>query len=101
MRIVFNILIILSVILVNSCAKVSLFDELANSRLKVILKGTYASNDPRDWEWDADNIKDDSIDDHPLYEDSNSTVPSVFMLDIAEMRINKVLKPYQSKQRFQ
>ena len=79
-------------------ANSSLFDEMANNRLKVILKGTYAStNSTSPWQWDYNDLQDDSIDDITHFVDTNDTVPTVFMIDIAELSIVDYNNKNQSK----
>lgn len=65
-----------------ACGDQPLFDELATNRLKVVIKGTYESNDPRDFLTGV--IADDSVDDHTCA----STFPTRFMFDVAEIRLN-------------
>lgn len=63
------------------CGGQALFDELSTSRLKVIVKGTYESNDARPWDVFTD---DGSVTFFPG-EDAN---PTQFMIDIAELKLN-------------
>ncbi len=90
-----SVLIISILFIAVSCGDKALFDELATNRIKVILKGTYESNNPRPWDpffdenvtdYNGDHTEfwDDSIDD---FSDSSDDAPSEFMMDIAEMRI--------------
>lgn len=71
---------------ISGCGDQPLFDEMAESRLKVVIKGTFESNDPKTPDWTFEN--DDSINDldpsDPLYEIDD---PTTLMLDFAEMRI--------------
>jgi hypothetical protein len=65
------------------CGDKALFDELGTSRIEVVLKGTYESNNPRDWT--GGFPEDDSVDDDQgelLDED-----PTRMMLDIAELKV--------------
>ncbi|HMB20524.1 MAG TPA: hypothetical protein VKQ10_05605, partial [Spirochaetota bacterium] len=65
------------------CGDQPLFDEMAESRLKVVIKGTFESNDPGNGTW-VGLPTDDSINDvSPSIVD-----PTVLMLDFAEMRIS-------------
>lgn len=64
-----------------ACGDQPLFDELATNRLKVVIKGTYESNDPQDFQTGV--ITDDSVDDHTFA----SIFPTRFMLDVAEIRL--------------
>lgn len=63
------------------CGGQALFDELSTSRLKVIVKGTYESNDARPW----DVFTDDGSVTFSPGEDAN---PTQFMIDIAELKLN-------------
>ncbi len=79
----FNLLILIVLLFIAGCGDKALFDELATNRVKVLLKGTYASNNPQPWT--GQFPEDDSVDDY-----QNSSVdedPTFFMLDIAEMKI--------------
>jgi hypothetical protein len=68
-----------------ACGDYPIFTEMATNRMKVIIKGTYESNGPAAWDLSSPaGMRDDSIDD--LTTDS-TVVPSEFMLDIAEMRL--------------
>ncbi len=78
-----------------ACGDQPLFDELATNRLKVVIKGTYESNGPRDL--DAGIIlDDDEVDDSinsSVYETDGSTAytmnfPTRFMIDFAELRLD-------------
>ncbi len=64
-----------------ACGDQALFTELHTNRLKVVIKGTYESNDPRPF--DSAVTADDSVDDHAYA----STFPTRFMLDFAELRL--------------
>jgi len=72
------------------CDNENLYDQLSESRLKVILKGTYESNDPRPW--DTTIISDDSM----MYVNPDQRVtsggasypaafPQSFKIDIAKI----------------
>ncbi len=68
-----------------ACSDYPVFSEMGTSRLRVILKGTFESNNPRPWDLSSPaNMRDDSIDD--LTTDT-TTAPTRFMLDIAEMQL--------------
>ncbi|MDY6934659.1 MAG: hypothetical protein SVZ03_10625 [Spirochaetota bacterium] len=71
------------------CGEKPLFDELATNRLKVVLKGTYESNNPRPWNgnYPQDDSVDDFIDSSDQTHPSPMVRPDVFMLDIAELKI--------------
>jgi hypothetical protein len=63
-----------------------LFTYLEDDQIQVIVKGTYASNDPRDWDTSMD-FDDDDID--VLYYGSiDHSQLDKFYLDIAEIRAN-------------
>ncbi|MCP4137110.1 MAG: hypothetical protein GY754_39440 [bacterium] len=71
-----------------SCDK-ALFDELAENRIEIRLKGTYASNSPKTLDTatidtvNSGDMVDDSVDDAP----NTDTAPTKIMLDIAELSI--------------
>ncbi len=65
-----------------ACGDYPIFTEMATNRLKVVLKGTYESNDPADWQ--SVFSKDDSVDDNDTAVEFD---PTEFMMDIAEMRL--------------
>lgn len=70
------------VTILSACGDQALFDELHTNRLKVVIKGTYESNDPKVWDYSV--IEDtNSIDDHTYA----STFPTRFMIDFAELRL--------------
>jgi hypothetical protein len=69
----------------SSCSDYPVFSEMGTSRLKVILKGTFESNNPRPWDLSSpQDLRDDSIDD---LKTDTTVAPSRFMFDIAEMRL--------------
>jgi hypothetical protein len=75
----------LTISVFSACSDTPLISELKNSSLKVIMKGTYESNSPRNWITSpADNLwqDQDSIDDYPI---EISSLPSTFMIDLADM----------------
>ena len=65
-----------------ACGDKAMFDELGTNRLEVVIKGTYESNNPRDWT--GGFPEDDSVDD---YTTGPVDDPTRFMLDIAELKI--------------
>jgi len=72
------------------CWDEPLLTELGTNRLEVRLKGTYASNSPRDWiAMTGANyqqyVMDDSIDDMPYITDEE--FPTLLKFDIAEIRL--------------
>lgn len=78
-------LIILLAAAFASCSDYPVFSEMGTSRLRVILKGTFESNNPHPWDLSSpENMRDASIDD--LTTDA-TVAPTHFMLDIAEMRL--------------
>jgi hypothetical protein len=74
----------------------AILDELATNRLKVVFKGTYASNAPVE-EWmtvpDSEDplVKDESVVlcQEPADPEQQVALPTRFMIDIAEMKLNK------------
>jgi len=75
--------ILLFAVLANiGCGDQPLFDEMAESRLKVVIKGTFESNAPGSGTW-VGLPTDDSINDIT----PSIAAPTVLMLDFAEMRI--------------
>ncbi len=97
-RNIINIILILLTIAIAGCGDKPLFTELADNRIKVIIKATYESNSPRPWEIDFSNPNswDDSVDDLNLstpeitteVNDNLIIPPTKFMMDIAEMRVS-------------
>ncbi|HNV49124.1 MAG TPA: hypothetical protein PKJ16_18950, partial [Spirochaetota bacterium] len=76
-----KVVVLLMIVFALGCGKKALFDELAENRLKVVIKGTYESNDPRSWlgAFPDDNSIDDGI--------ANTELPTRLMLDIAEIQL--------------
>ncbi len=66
------------------CGDQALFDELSENRVKVIIKGTYESNNPRDWVYSFP--EDGSVYVDPGAPDDEN--PTRFMLDIAGIKIS-------------
>ena len=66
-----------------SCSGDPILTNLRTNNLTVVIKGTYESNAPKDWEWpsifSASNIISKSITMHPVEIDSR---PDTFMIDI-------------------
>ncbi len=81
----FTMIAALAVLGLAACSDYPVFSELGNSRLRVVIKGTFESNGPADWDLTSPlSLRDDSIDD----KSGDTTVaPTEFMLDIAEMRL--------------
>lgn len=77
------IILIMAALFLGGCGDRALFTELAENRVKVVLKGTYESNNPRSWE--GLFPEDDSVDD--CVSTPEDAAPSKFMFDLAEMRI--------------
>ncbi|TAL39204.1 MAG: hypothetical protein EPN93_02365 [Spirochaetes bacterium] len=65
------------------CGDKPLFDELATNRLKVVIKGTFESNGPKDWS--GTYPVDDSVNDFT----TSNLDPTRFMVDIAEMKLGR------------
>ena len=86
--------------IILSCGKDPLFDELATNRIKVVLKGTYESNNPKLWSMEFP--QDDSVDDYQNssndpnqeHEDNRMKPPTRYMLDLAELRIQSENKKH-------
>jgi len=76
-----KVVVLLMIVFALGCGKKALFDELAENRLKVVIKGTYESNDPRSrlGAFPDDNSIDDGI--------ANTELPTRLMLDIAEIQL--------------
>lgn len=73
------------------CGKKPLLDELSTNRLKVIIKGTYESNNPKNWDA-ANNF---TRDDNSIITGTTGACteqpplpPTQFMLDIAELKLD-------------
>ncbi|MCX7677749.1 MAG: hypothetical protein N2316_00880 [Spirochaetes bacterium] len=82
---ILSLLLLCNFVIFVACSDYPVFTEMANSRLRVIIKGTFESNNPRPWDLsNSSSLRDDSIDD--LTTDSIE-FPTQFMLDIAEMRL--------------
>lgn len=90
---ILHILAIMSFLLAG-CGNKSLFSELAENKLKIIVKGTYESHNPRGWlspmaSFDTTAIFDDnSVQDIPV-PDAKEVSPTIIMIDIAEMKLVK------------
>ena len=79
------------VILMGCTGDDALFDELAGSRVTVIIKGTFESTTDSSSikDWDTAVLAPQSIDDsvNDMIKDNSETFPNTFMVDIAEMRL--------------
>ena len=76
-----SIFLLLSGVL--GCGNKPLFDEMSESRLRVVIKGTFESNDPRGWQLGS-ATSDESIHDvSPIIK-----ATSKLMLDFAEIRLD-------------
>lgn len=71
----------------TGCGDQALFDELATNRIKVVIKGTYESNDPRPWE-SADPHYFEEDDSVYIYSNTSELEPNVFMMDIAGISVS-------------
>ncbi len=81
-------ILLLAVFTIVGCGDQPLFDEMAESRLKVVIKGTFESNDPRspDWSFEIDDsVNDIDVATYPVGDPLE--YPTMLMLDFAEMRI--------------
>jgi hypothetical protein len=84
---------LLSLAFVINCDDRPIFTDLETANLSVVIKGTYASSTPAKWSnadfdggfIDHTAIADDSIDDNTA--GASDVDPSLFMLDIAEIRL--------------
>ena len=88
-RITGGIFLILLLFSLPGCGNKPLFDEMAESLLQVVIKGTFESNDPRGWTLNsATNAQkyDDSINDVS----PQISNPAKLMLDFAEVRLEGV-----------
>ena len=72
------------------CGSEPLLTEMGTNRLMVVLKGTYESNSPMDWDMPAPTdgdygtlVMDDSVDDC----DEVGPNPALLMVDLAEMKL--------------
>jgi hypothetical protein len=88
--------VILLVVGYASCGDQAIFDDMADSNISIVLKGTYESNNPKNWGVFSPDMNDDTISILPSnYVKSVNpsmtgydSLPSVFRLDVAEVRIN-------------
>ena len=90
----FTCILLIMVATIAGCDNDAVFTEMASNRLTVVIKGTYASNNPQDWDSvaisDVYNLPlangsmDDSVDDCSI---AGDVFPTALMLDIAEMRL--------------
>jgi hypothetical protein len=94
MQKIFKIVLLTLVALSIGCGKKPLFDMLSGSKVHVIVKGTYESNNPRVWTTTVNN--DDSMGIIPpnfvqgsiAAYNNPAYFPSIFKLDVAEIRID-------------
>jgi hypothetical protein len=96
-KIISLIIIIISASIVG-CGNTPLFDKLAETKISVIVKGTYESNAPRDWiktdGMNIDILNDDSMTVcPPSGADTTSLLnyykfPTTFKMDIAELKLD-------------
>ncbi len=70
------------VLIINGCGDDAIFTMFEKSNLKIIIKGTYASNSPQAW------INNGISADDSMGNADTSGEPTLFMLDIAEIKIN-------------
>ncbi len=77
------LLFLITIIFLTGCGNKAIFDELAENRVKVIIKGTYESNNPRPW--DTTIPQDDSVYVYPG--SANDENPDTFMIDLAGLKI--------------
>jgi hypothetical protein len=94
-KLLVKIIFIFSVLLNTSCGEKALLWELSTDRMEVLMKGTYESEPGYIWPWNFPLVNDPLLEDDSVnYKASNyavintnDTVPTQFMFDIAEMRI--------------
>jgi len=77
-----RLLLCAALVTAAGCGDEALFDEMAENRLQVVIKGTFESNNPRPWQTIP---ADDSV--NTLYLDTEPE-PSVFMMDFAEAKLD-------------
>ncbi len=87
-------IVLVAIVTVQGCTgKTALFDELADSRLTVIIKGTFESTTQSSSikDWDTSVTPTQSIDDsvNDFITDSSEQFSATFMVDIAEIRLAK------------
>ncbi|MDH5720112.1 MAG: hypothetical protein OEZ13_05740 [Spirochaetia bacterium] len=89
-----SIIISFLIIILINCTGKPILSELANSRINVILKGTYESNNP--YSWNTDSYVDDAYSSATITGLTNvipgNAIPLVdqkYYIDIAEIRISK------------
>jgi hypothetical protein len=86
----YKIILLLTIIFtIIGCGDTPIFTEMKTNRLKIIIKGTLESEGPRDFAMPAHNdalVQDDSVDE--VTAGSDDALPTTFMLDIAEIRLN-------------
>lgn len=94
----YNIIILLTVIFLSlvGCGDTPVFDEMATNRLTVVIKGTLETEGTSNFtdmnlqDPQASPIEDtNSVDDVPLTDGTDDELPTTFMLDIAELRLDK------------
>ena len=94
-KLLVKIIFIFSVIMNTSCGQKALLWEMSTDRMEVMLKGTYESEPNPSYIWNMPAVNDPLIEDDSVnYKASsiavintNDTIPTQFMFDIAEMRI--------------
>ncbi len=84
-----HIFLFITFVLILACDNYPIFTEIKTSRLQIKLKGTYESNNPKNWEVFTDSLdtrlQDDSVIHHPYA--TQELFPTLFMIDIAEIRL--------------
>lgn len=86
---VFAVLMFSFLCSVFACSGDPLLTNLRTNNLTVIIKGTYESNNPKDWSWPmgadfSSKVIDDSVN---MYPTTISSAPSTFMIDITGMNL--------------
>lgn len=82
-------LLVTALAIFAGCSGDPLLTDLVTNNLKVIIKGTYESENPRGWMWPSSgsDIVDNSVNIYPVDTSSETFPPSTFMLDITGMRL--------------
>jgi len=90
----FSAIVPVLVTILSACGDQALFDELATNRLKVVVKGTYESNNSRSLDTGVilDDVEVDDSLNSVVYETDGVTpytmdFPTRFMIDFAELRL--------------
>jgi hypothetical protein len=81
-------IVTLSILLfIAGCEGEPLLTSFTQSSMKLVYKGTYASNNPRQW-WDGETVEASVLVDDSAENAVPETLPEFLLLDIAEVRMN-------------